>query len=85
MLLVFGLMNSALIVLKLRKGESKGRFEIPLFVPFLGCLVCAGLIVSRLGSAATETRAPLIATLIVGLIAVLYFVMRPKDAIAVAD
>ena len=85
LLLVFGLMNSALIVLKLRKGESKGRFEIPLFVPFLGCLVCAGLIVSRLGSAATETRAPLIATLLVGLIAVLYFVMRPKDAIAVAD
>jgi APA family basic amino acid/polyamine antiporter len=85
LLLVFGLMNSALIVLKLRKGELKGQFEIPMVVPVLGCLVCAALIVSRLGSAATETRAPLIAALIVGMIAVLYFVMRPKAALAVAD
>ena len=27
-------------VLKLRKGEAAGRFEVPLLVPFLGCLIC---------------------------------------------
>ncbi len=31
LLLVFALMNTALIVLKLRKGEPAGRFEVPLF------------------------------------------------------
>jgi basic amino acid/polyamine antiporter, APA family len=78
-------MNTALIALKLRKGEAKGHFEIPIVVPLLGCLVCAALIVSRLGSAAAGTRAPLIAMLLLGMIAVLYFVMRPKDPVAVAD
>jgi basic amino acid/polyamine antiporter, APA family len=86
LLLVFGLMNTALIVLKLRKSEAKGQFEIPILVPFLGCFVCAALIASRLGSAAAGTRAPLIAALLLGVIAALYFVMRPKDPVAaVAD
>ena len=40
LLLVFGLMNSALIVLKLRESEAQGHFEVPLVVPVLGCLVC---------------------------------------------
>ncbi len=56
-----------------------------MFVPFLGCFVCAALIASRLGSAAAGTRAPLIAALLLGMIAALYFVMRPKDLVAVAD
>jgi amino acid transporter len=86
LLLVFGLMNTALIVLKLRKSEAKGQFEIPILVPFLGCFVCAALIASRLGSAAAGTRAPLIAALLLGMIAALYFVMRPRDPVAaVAD
>jgi basic amino acid/polyamine antiporter, APA family len=85
LLLVFGLMNTALIVLKLRKGEPKGHFEIPIFVPLLGCLVCAALIVSRLGSAAAGTRAPLIAMMLLGMIAVLYFVMRPKEPLVATD
>jgi amino acid transporter len=84
LLLVFGLMNTALIALKLRKGEAKGQFEVPVVVPFLGCLVCAALIVSRVASAAAGTRAPLIAMLLLGVIAVLYFVMRPKETVAVA-
>jgi APA family basic amino acid/polyamine antiporter len=85
LLLVFGLMNTALIVLKLRKNEPKGHFEIPAFVPFLGCLVCLALIASRVGSAAAGTRAPLIAIVLLGMIAALYFVMRPRDVVVAAD
>ena len=74
LLLVFALMNVALIVLKLRKDEEKGGLEIPFIVPVLGFLVCAGLIVSRLvGSAGM--RAPLIAALLIVAISVLYFLI----------
>jgi basic amino acid/polyamine antiporter, APA family len=85
LLLVFGLMNSALIVLKSRKSEAKGYFELPVIVPVLGCLVCAALIAARLTSAAAGTRAPLIAMLLLGMIAVLYFVMRPKEPVVATD
>jgi hypothetical protein len=69
----------------LRKSEAKGHFEIPIFVPVLGCMVCAALIVSRLASAAAGTRAPLIAMVLLAMIAVLYFVMRPKELAVAAD
>jgi APA family basic amino acid/polyamine antiporter len=85
LLFVFALMNAALIVLKLRKSESKGRFEIPTFIPLLGSLVCAALIVSRLGTAAAGTRAPLIATFLLVIIAMLYFLMRPREVVVVSD
>ena len=85
LLLVFALMNSALIVLKLRKGEAAGQFEVPLLVPFLGCLICGLLIVSRVTTAAAGTRAPLIAAILLAAIAVLYFVVRPREPIAVAE
>ena len=85
LLLVFGLMNSALIVLKLRKSEAQGHFEVPLAVPVLGSLVCVALIVSRLGSAGTSARAPLIAALLLVLIAGLYFVVRPKYPVPVTE
>jgi amino acid transporter len=85
LLLVFGLMNTALIALKLRRGEAEGSFEIPVLVPVLGGLVCAALVVSRVGTAAAGTRAPLIAAMLLALIAVLYFVVRPREPIAVAD
>ena len=85
LLLVFALMNTALIILKLRKGEAAGRFEVPLFVPFLGCLICAVLVVSRVTTAAAGTRAPLIAAILIATIAVLYFVVRPREPVAVAE
>lgn len=58
LLLVFGLMNTALIVLKLRKGEAVGHFEVPAFVPLFGCLVCAALIVSRVTTARGRNARP---------------------------
>lgn len=81
LLTVFGLMNVALIVLKLRKGEEKGNFEVPLVVPALGAFVCAALIFSRLAGGELHTGAPLIAAAMIGLISVLFFVMRPRDVI----
>jgi basic amino acid/polyamine antiporter, APA family len=78
-------MNTALIVLKLRKGEASGRFEVPLWVPCLGCLICALLVVSRVTTAAAGTRAPLIAAILIAAIAVLYFVVRPREPVAVTD
>jgi len=84
LLFVFALMNTALILLKLRKGEAPGLFEVPLLVPILGCLICGLLVVSRVTTAAAGTRAPLIAAILIAAIAVLYFVVRPREPIAVA-
>lgn len=81
LLFVFALMNAALIILKLRKGEEKGAFEIPLIVPVLGALVCAALIYSRLVHSAAGLKAPLIALAMLAGITVLYFLMRPKTVV----
>lgn len=74
LLFVFTVVNSALFVLKRRKGEKKGRFEVPLFVPAAGALVSFTLIVVRVGSG--DWRAPAIAgALLLGALAI-YAVMR---------
>ena len=39
LLLVFSVVNSALVILKLRPGEPEGAFELPLAVPALGAVV----------------------------------------------
>ena len=54
-------------------------------MPVLGSLVCVALIVSRLGSAGTGARAPLIAALLLVFIAGLYFVVRPKYPVPVTE
>ncbi len=79
----FCLVNSALVVLKRRKGEAPGRFEVPLFVPVLGVLVCGGLIVARLTAAGADQRAPLIAAVLVVVISVFYFILKPKNPVGV--
>lgn len=69
---VFIVINTALVVLKRRAGEPRGRFEIPLAVPVGGIVVCATLL------AHARPRALLTALgLLAGIIA-LYFVMRPR-------
>lgn len=82
LLMVFCVVNAALIVLKRRPGEATGRFEVPLFVPALGVLACAGLIAARISRVIAEGgagwRAPAIAAGLVALISVLYLLMRPK-------
>jgi amino acid transporter len=78
LLLVFALMNAALIILKFRPGETRGDFEIPVFVPVLGFLICAALVVSRLLHPAAGGNAPLIAGVMLAGISGLYFLTRPK-------
>jgi len=83
LLSVFVVMNAALVRLKLRPNEPKGSFEIPIFVPILGALVCATLVVYRIWPAITQrtwekATAPLIAATIMVVAVVLYYVIAPK-------
>lgn len=75
LLVVFAIVNAALFVLQRRSGEVKGAFEVPPFVPLLGCIVCAGLIVVRLLSA--DWHAPAIAAALIAGIVAVYAWLRP--------
>lgn len=79
----FVVVNGALIVLKRRPAEPPGRFEVPAFVPALGALVCAALIIVRVTTPDArgqfEWRAPLTALAVLGAILLLYLVIRPKN------
>ena len=73
------MVNSALVVLKLRPSEPRGAFEVPVFVPLLGILVNATLIVAKLVTGEGGLRAPTIAGAIVLAVTILYFVLRPAN------
>lgn len=77
LLFVFALLNGALILLKNRDGEPRGRFEIPLLLPVLGSLVCVGLVVVRVTTG--DWRAPLLAGALLAGILLLYALYRPKS------
>lgn len=76
LLAVFCVVNAALVVLKLRKGEPGGGFEVPLFVPAVGSVVCFGLLVARVASG--DVAAPIIAGVLLVVAAGLYFVIGRK-------
>jgi APA family basic amino acid/polyamine antiporter len=77
LLLVFMVVNGALFILKGRKGEPPGRFEIPRFLPALGALVCLVLIVVRVGTG--DFQAPLLAGgLLLGSLAVYALVRQVR-------
>ena len=79
LLFTFAIVNAALFVLKRRAGEPEGRFEIPAWVPALGCLLCIVLIVVRVASG--DMKAPLIAgALIAGILALYWLLARQKEA-----
>src|SRR5690606_17943582 len=80
LLTIFAIMNGALIILKRREGEPNGRFEIPIAVPALGVLVCLGLVVVRVATG--EWHAPAIAGGLLAAILAIYFLVRPKGAVA---
>ncbi len=84
LLSVFVVVNIALILLKLRKGEPKGGFEVPFFVPIMGALVCLLLISSRIHSAITSTSpgsqmAPLIAAGLILVSLLLFLMLKPRQ------
>lgn len=87
LLTVFTVVNVSLVVLKLRKNEERGGFEVPIIVPALGALVCGTLIITRLNTALTssnpaERPAPVIAIAIILIGLALYKVLKPKDVLA---
>lgn len=69
---VFVLINLALLILQRRRGEAKGFFEVPAFVPAGGMLVSLALLI--------HARPPevLLAACMVSVIVALYFVVRPR-------
>jgi APA family basic amino acid/polyamine antiporter len=76
LLFTFAVVNAALFVLKRRPGEPPGRFEIPAWIPALGCILCVVLIVVRVASG--DIKAPLIAGILVAGILVIYRMILPK-------
>jgi len=72
LLSVFAIINLALCVLKTRRGEPAGHFEIPRIVPAGGILVCALMIAHAKRGELT------IAAILLVMILVLYALLRPK-------
>jgi amino acid transporter len=83
LLTVFAVVNGALFILKGRKGEPPGRFEIPRFVPALGFLVCLGLIVVRVSTG--DWEAPAIAGALLVASFLIYLLMRWLDPEAISE
>ena len=59
LLVVFAIVNGALLILQGRAGEPKGGFEVPRLVPALGTVICLVLIAVRL--AGGDWKAPALA------------------------
>lgn len=72
LLLVFMAMNAALVVLKLRRDEPPGRFEVPLIVPVAGSIVCLLLLLH-----ARRAEITIAGALLAGIL-LLYFLHRPR-------
>jgi amino acid transporter len=72
LLCVFVVVNMALVVLKRRKGEPTGAFEVPILVPVLGSLICLALIVVRVSEG--HWLAPAIALGLLVMIGVLFVI-----------
>lgn len=87
LLLVFTVVNASMAVLKRRKDEARGGFEVPGIVPILGAMVCAVLIITRIQSALSSDNpanrvAPLIALAILIVSLALYAILKPRDIVA---
>lgn len=86
LLLVFCLVNIALVILKRRVNEPHGAFEVPTFVPIAGALCCVGLISARVSRSLTQAdesaQSLLIAGGLVVFISFLYLFFRPKTTVA---
>jgi APA family basic amino acid/polyamine antiporter len=74
----FMVVNTALIILKRRREEPHGLFEIPIIIPILGMITC-GVILSHAKPGAVLTALALLAG-----IALLYLVMSPGRKISSA-
>jgi APA family basic amino acid/polyamine antiporter len=78
LLLVFALMNAALVILQRRADEHRGAFEIHPAVPVCGALICTALILQRIVNG--NWVAPTLAAAMVAVILLTYFVVHGKSA-----
>ena len=83
LLMVFALMNAALVILRRRAGEPKGAFEIHPAVPAAGALVCAALILQRIVNG--DWIAPALAGAMVAGILLTYIAFGRKGSLAESD
>jgi len=84
LLMVFSVVNISLIILKRRKDEPRGGFEVPIIIPILGAIVCLTLIAVRIESAWSAPGgyvAPLVALVIVLVSLGLFWITRPRNPI----
>jgi basic amino acid/polyamine antiporter, APA family len=72
LLFSFILVNFSLVILKNRKNEPPGSFEVPSIIPILGSLVCAMLLFSA------EKPELMTAGIILAVIAAFYFILKPR-------
>lgn len=80
LLSVFSVVNAGLVILKLRPGEPRGGFEVPIIVPALGTIVCATLVVFRVvNPPADAPNAVWIAGGLIVFVVLLYLILRPKN------
>lgn len=77
----FVVVNGSLVVLKLRPGEPRGAFEVPVVIPGAGVGVCLVMIGGRVLGPGSDLRAPLIAGGILAGIALLYVLRRPERVV----
>lgn len=78
LLVVFAVVNGALFIVKGRKGEPPGRFEIPRWVPAAGTVICLLLVGLRVSS--SDWHAPALAGGLLAGILALYALVRPTAA-----
>ncbi len=69
---VFAVINFALLVLKFRKDEPRGQFEVPAIVPAGGIIVCLVML------AHAKPGELLITGILLAVIVGLYVILRPK-------
>lgn len=72
LLCVFVVVNLSLIALKVRKTEMHGSFEVPVFIPALGALVCFAMLFF-----AKASELKLAGGILTGIV-LLYVAVRPK-------
>ena len=78
LLLVFSVVNAALVILKLRPDEPEGAFELPIAVPATGAVVCIVMFIAR--ATAGDIRAPVIAAILIAAVLGLHLFLRPRPA-----
>ena len=72
LLITFSFVNIGLFILKKRRGEETGLFEIPSFIPILAATICLAMLFSA------KTKELTVAGIILLIIFGLYFFVRPS-------